>query len=262
MTSTRTLRIGTDDNLRKLEEYMRKASIHDFDIFIPQGFKFAGRLGRSLSLAQLVATRANRESKFSIYTKLELEDTHSHERFVRKLHGLAAVYFSDSVFAGDGKTDIRRTLLEAAANRIRAMRLRNYDQTSAGRQIELIFINHAKQEFHDTLYSKTPKFEDLMDKERHGKCIASAFDLNGFLRKAIHILKPTKRDFLRIKPLLDDVNMPLGSLLHESFQNTAEHAYLGANGRIPNKGLRCVSVAIHQTEQQELQPKFDGHNKG
>lgn len=235
---------------------MRSALQREVTLVVPSKISYAGSLGRSISFAQLIATWAKSSSERCARTRLRADGHDLHQSFVSRFHGLAAAYYANRITASDEKTDIRQELLKAAAPRIRAMSARRYGEVARGSTVEIVFVNHARHEFHPVAYVRTPTHAEIMESGLHGELIVSPREMNAFLIKTMQALNFIKADVERMSPLVEqaDGDGPLGRLLHETFRNTADHAYLDGDRRIPRQGLRCILVAFHHSEEAELQP--------
>lgn len=255
MNRSRTVVVRSRDGVSEFEHQMRNVQRGEVAMRIPASIRDAGSLGRSVSFAQLIATWAERSSRLSIRTKIAADRPDSHERFVSRLHGLAGAYFADCIFAADGKTDIRRALLKAASPRILAMSHRRFDKAARGQLAELVFVHNARHQFHSVAYRRRPDIADLKDPQLHGELIVSPHEMNAFLINVLKKLNLSRQDSAPIESLLRDPGIPLGHLLHETFRNTAEHAYLDPKGRIPSKGLRCILVALRPAHLSDLQAR-------
>ena len=203
----------------------------------------------------MIATWSSACSERHIRTTLPATGHDNIQRFVSRLHGVAAAYYADRITANDGQTDLRQRLLEAAAPRIHAMSNRQFAAAAKGPLTEFIFFHHARHQFHSAAYRHKPRPPDLMDPQRHGELIVSPREMNALVSNVLRAQHLPRADFARIEPLLDRRELPLGSLLHETFRNTAEHAYLDLNGRIPERGLRCILIAARRANPDELRPK-------
>ena len=227
-------------------------------IEIPRSISYGGALGVSVSFAQLISTWASSSSSRygeQILTTLPSNDNDAHERFVSRLHGLTAAYYACSVTGQDKKIDLRRKLLKAAAPRISAMSRREFSRVSKGRMAELIFVHGAQHQFHSAVYSRVPEQADLMDPQLHGELIVSPREMSAMVEKILKELKLRERDMVRLIPFLENKDYPIGQLLHETFRNTAEHAYLDLDGRIPQKGIRTILIAYQELEPDHLRPE-------
>ena len=241
--------------MREFEQHILTAQQYDnATLLVPKSISHGGNLGRSVAFAQLIATWANTCTNPHIRTPLPIDDPQMLERFVSRLYGLTAAYYADQIVAKDGKTNLRKALLEAAKPRVEAMSERRFNRVAKGRLTELIFLNRARKQFHSATYRGQPFVADLKDPQRHGNLIVRAREMNALIRNILKAQNLIQPDFDRLKPLLDRENFPLGHLLHETFQNTAEHAYLDSSGRIPAKGVRCLLIAPWYCQPDSLQP--------
>ena len=252
MNQPLTLSVRQRDGVPEHDQYMLAAQRGNPALKIPRSISHAGALGRSMSFAQLIATWASASSERRILTSLPADGRDDLGKFVSRVHGLAAAYYADRITAEDGKTNLRQLLLEAAMPRIRAMGDRKFTEVARGPLTEFVFVHRAQRQFHSAAYSHEPTQADLMDPQRHGKLIVPPHEMNALVRNALEEqLRP--KDLERIAPLLD--SRLLGDVLHETFRNTAEHAYLDLDGRIPPKGLRCILIAARHTRPDELHPR-------
>ena len=222
---------------------------------VPRSISHAGSLGRSVSFVQLIATLANCSTNLQVRTTLSVNSHDDHQSFVSRLHGLAAAYYADRITAKDGTTNLRRALLNAATPRILAMNRRQFDKSAKGLLTELVFVHKARYEFHPSAYKRKPAIAEIMDPELHGKLIVSRGEMNALIVKVLNTLNLREGDFFRLRPVFDRPTGPFGQVLHETFRNTAEHAYLEPDGQIPQKGIRCILIALHRISQAELQPQ-------
>ena len=255
MQKHRTLVIRRGDGVPEFEQYMRKAQQGEVSLRIPNTMTTDASMGRSVSLTQLIATWAASSKLRHIATYLRADEKGDHEKFVSRLHGLAAAYYANRVTPRDRIQDIRQLLLQAAVPRIHAMSKRQFERAGKGTRAELIFVHGARRQFHSAVYKRPPTFAQLMDSQLHGELVVSGLQMNALLRNILRALKLPLRDFERIQPLLDSRDAPLGNLVHETFRNTAEHAYLDTHGRVPLRGLRCILVATRHTDPSELRPE-------
>ena len=255
MNQDQTLAVRERDGVIDYDRHMQMAKRGQIVLRLPRKIGYAGALGRSVSLVQLIATWANANSERSIRTTLAIDDQDNIERFSSRLHGLAAAYYAKQITGVDGQTDLRRALLDAATPRFRAMSERQYANTAKGRLTQLIFLHRAKRQFHSAVYLREPTPPDIMDPQSHGKRVVSAREMNELLFNALRAHRLPPRDLKRIAPLLNSRGTPLGTLLHETFRNTAEHAYLDIEGRVPARGLRCILIAARNVHPDKLHPQ-------
>ncbi|MDE0711050.1 MAG: hypothetical protein OXH60_02835 [Rhodospirillales bacterium] len=133
------------------------------------------------------------------------------------------------------------------------MNKRQFAQTAKGPTAELVFVIGARNEFHSAAYREKPTLAQLMDSEQHGNLIVSANEMNALISNILVKLKVPSLDLDRLSPLLGRETVSLGDLLHETFRNTAEHAYLDLDDRIPKEGLRCILIAIRNMQPGQIQ---------
>ena len=255
MPKPRTLVLKRADGVRQFEQYLREIQLRKTVLRLPNTISAEAGLGRSVSLTQLIATWAECSTSPLALTYLQPNDQAAHEDFVSRLHGLAAAYYAQEVLAIDQTTDIRRSLLRTAVPRIHAMSTRQFQRAGKGTRAELLFVHGARRQFHSAIYRHTPTFAERMDPQLHGRSVVSARQMNALLHNILRALNLPGKDFARIAPLLEPREVPLGTLLHEAFRNTAEHAYLDTQGRLPSRGLRCILIATRHAHPSELDPE-------
>ncbi len=233
------IQITRDTGPAEIETFLASGRLAKECVKIPNSLTNSGALGVSLAVTQLLLTWARRNEDPVLRTNLNAGDDEEYKAFTGGAHGLAAAFFADRAEATDG-SDIRRPLLESARERIRAMHESNLSNTARGSIIEFILVQGAKAEFHGALYSKAPSAAELLDREKHGHLVQSPTAMNALLSSCAKSLSLESK----LKGLLEQRNAPLGQLLHESFRNTAEHAYYPANGGrfLPN--FRCVRIGM------------------
>lgn len=261
MTEARSLRVRPNDGIREYEQHMEAARRDNVQLQLTQSIiSHAGALGRSISFAQLIATWADacteREQQRRIRTTLPAKDADKAQDFVSRLHGLTATYYADRITAKDGRTDLKQELLKAAKPRIEAMSNQDFSKTArGGRLTEFVFVHRARHQFHSVAYRRRPATAEIMDPQCHGELIVSPREMNALVGSVLEAQKLVRMDLKRIEPLFNERELPLGALLHETFRNTAEHAYLDLRGAIPSKGLRCILITVQQAEPDELYPE-------
>lgn len=248
-----TIWIRQKDGVAEYEHHLRGIQQDESILRLPSTISAAGALGRSISFAQFIATWASHSIDGCAWTTLPANDIDRHIEYVSRFHGLATAYYAKQILSSDKTANLRQPLLEAAAPRIINMSKRNYSLTAKGPLVELIFVNRAQAQFHLAMYIRKPEIDELMDPQLHGKLVVSTREMNALFASMLSDLAIRPRDATRIAPLFQYSNGPIGHLLHETFRNTAEHAYLDENGKIPKQGLRCVLIAIRRMESKNLQ---------
>ena len=244
-----SLLIERSSNLADFEDLLKSRDFGSKPLLLPNSIKEAGSLGCSLGLTQLLLTWIRKSKNPTIYTFLEESNSEKQAKFVGRVHGLAAAYFADSVKAEKGEGgELRRKLLEAASPRIRAMNRGDLGGSGKGTEIELIFIEGARHDFHGSLYSKAPTPSEIADSEKHGHLIRPRVELNRYLERCFKHLEIESK----LRAQLDADDLPFGSFLAEAFRNTAEHAYNEPAGGRLRRNLRCVRIARTQTTRERI----------
>ncbi len=233
------IQVTRDTGPAEIETLLASGRLETQGVRIPNSLKHAGALGVSLALTQLLLTWSRRNGERILRTYLEPGDRNAYKTFTGRVHGLAAAYFADRVEATDG-TDIRRPLLESARERFRAMHTSDVSNTARGSEIEFIFVQGAKSEFHGALYSKAPSAAELADREAHGHLVESPTGMNALIANCAKALSLEGK----LGRIIGAKNAPLGQLLHEAFRNTAEHAYYSSTGDPLLPNLRCVRIGL------------------
>ena len=253
------LDIRRKDELHDFERYLTLENIDTRILRLPTNIREGGSLGGAAALTQLVNTWQNQSTSCILQTYLKPDAESSHEKFIFGLPSLAATYYAHQVFGLDTSDNIRQKLLAAAKPRVQAMANRRLRETSKGQKVEFLFFVGAKNEFHNTFYTRQPESSDLGDRQRHGQLISSPAEMNLLLEDCLKAIGARKRnkqwDILR--KYLTMSNKPLGTAVHEIFRNTAEHGYLDVHAVKPSKGLRCFLLGLYQVSRDHLaEPKL------
>ena len=244
------LTIKKSSTIADFERYLGLPDLGKYSLAVPNAIKEAGALGCSLAFAQFLLTWSRTSSNPEIRTFLRSDDEDAHKRFVQRVDGFTAAYLSNSLSAaGNARKNLRNRLLVAARERIVAMHKADLGSTSRGTEIELIFVEGARNEFHGSLYSKAPNSAELADREAHGRLVRTKEDLNHFLHGCFRLQQADKA----LKKHLLRTDLPFGSLLAESFRNTAEHAYTQPDGTKLERNMRCVRIARTPTSRNWIQ---------
>lgn len=261
------LLIRKRDSLRTFEDYLELQDLHRLNLIIPNDLAEGGSIGRSIALSQLILTWSRKSQCSHINTFLTDTDRSGLEDFVGRCHGLAAAYFSKSIYPHNKNRNIRTDLLTAAKSRITAMQTSTLHQTSRGRQIEFVFIQGAKREFHNTFYRRTPRHPgEIFERETHGSLIRSPLELNHFLKRCQEYLNiaPDSRRIAQTHSIDQagfETPYPIATLIHEAFRNTAEHAYLRPDGMSYSKNFRCFLIAVRTVGRESFKTStISSHN--
>jgi hypothetical protein len=233
--------IPKDSTLADFERYMGLNDLGERTLVLPANILTnAGSLGTSLSYAQFILTWARRAGSPVVKIDLAEDDQENFHRLVQRAHGLGVAYYSGQVLSNRGLgADIRHSLLKAAAPRIRAMHQGELLETARGSEIEMVFIEGARNEFHGSLYSKAPTISEIADNEKHGELIRPRMEANRFIEGCLKTLSLNRK----LSQYVRSNKTPFGSLLCEAFRNTAEHGYRNADGSKLKGNMRCVRIA-------------------
>jgi len=250
------LAIRRDDGMAEFERHLLRPDLSRQSLALPANIRGGGTLGRSVGLTQFVTTWAQRSDSPSVKIYIRA-GPQTYPNFVDHLHGFAAAYFSDRVVPTGLDTDIRMDLMRSCRPRIAAMSSGDLGHTAKGRKVEFILAHGARNQFHHFLYKRIPTRAHLLDRQCHGQLVGDPRAMANLLRRSVHQYRVTGT--AKFRSLISKLNRndnPLGQLLHESFRNTAEHAYLDVNGMIPARGLRSVTIAINQIERRDFRPSI------
>ena len=259
------LAIGRQDGMADFERHLQQPDIGGRALALPINIRGGGSLGRSVGLAQLVVTWAQRSDSPEV--KMYAKAGGRYPKFIEQLYGFAATYFADSVTTRGDDANIRTDLMLKCRPRIKAMHDGVLKKTAEGRKVEFILAHGARNQFHPALYKRTPTRTDLLDRQRHGELVNDPLKMADLLRRCVdqYRISPS-RERARLRHLLDldDLLGPddlfgrddnaLGHLLYESFRNTAEHAYLDVDGQIPSRGMRSVTISVQQVDRHDFVP--------
>jgi len=232
------------------EALLRSPDLGQTSLLLPHSLNEEASLGISLAFTQFLLTWSRQCETPIVRSFLRLGDETKFERFVQRVGGFAAAYYSKRVLPFDNnELNLRRALLLAAKPRFEAMYRGNLTRTCRHSEIEFIFLEDAELEFHGAMYSKAPSPVEIADREAHGRLIRSKRELNRFLERAFTVLEVHEK----FRKQLMRVDLPFGSLLAEAFKNTAEHGYLQAGGERLSRNMRCVRVARSQTRREWME---------
>ncbi|WP_397380785.1 ATP-binding protein [Prosthecobacter sp.] len=242
---TNDLHIKRSDGLDVLDSYLKNPATYSKSLVIPNDLSLAGGIGVSVSFCQFLLTWARKSNQRII--KTFLDDGESQEAFASRVHGLCASYFSFRLLSKENK-DIRQSVLVAARPRIEAMSRGDLVKTARGREIELIFIENAINEFHGSVYTRAPNEFEKNDRELHSSLVRSYREINRFLELCF--------EELNIKNLVEKhiarTDYIFGRLLSEVFHNTIEHAYSEVDGTKLDKNLRCIKVSAQAIDRDKI----------
>jgi hypothetical protein len=248
------LQIKRSDGLEEFEAYLGKPSTFQKTLLLPNDLDEGGGVGTSVAYCQFLLTWARRAKSQDIKTYLKAGDDAAFEKFTERLHGLSAAYFSERLIAHTDKgqgDDIRLPVLRAAKPRFEAMSRGELQESGRGREIEFIFVQDARNQFHGSVYSKVPTPTELMDRQKHGELIRSHRELNRLLELCFEHINVTQYLDKQIRR----TDFVFGALLSELFRNTAEHGFLDIHGGRLKLNLRCIRVAATLIARDKLAHK-------
>lgn len=249
------LQIKRSDGLAEFEIYLGKLSTFQKSLLVPNDLDEGGGLGTSVAYCQFLLTWARKSKSRDIKTYLDADDDDGIEKFTKRVHGLSAAYFSERLFTRSNKgqsDDIRMAVLRSAKPRLEAMSRGDLQESGRGPEVEFIFIQDARNQFHGSVYSKVPSPIELMDRVKHGELIRSHRELNRLLELCFEHLH-VARD---IQQLVSSDDFLFGALLSELFRNTAEHGFLDIHGGRLKQNLRCIRVATTLIGRDKLAQKL------
>jgi hypothetical protein len=248
------LQIKRSDGLAEFEAYLSKPSTFQKALLLPKDIGEGGGLGNSVAYCQFLLTWARKSKLQDIKTYLEADDFEAFETFTARVHGLSAAYFSKRLLAYSNKgegDEIRIPVLRAAKPRLEAMSRGDFQESGRGPEVEFIFIQDAPNQFHGSVYTKTPTPTELMDRVKHGELIRSHRELNRLLELCFDHLHVSRE----IQKLVSSCDSVFGALLSELFRNTAEHGSLDIHGGRLKENLRCIRVATTLINREKLAQK-------
>lgn len=248
------LQIKRSDGAEEFEEYLSSQTTFEKPLLLPNDLDEGGALGNSVAYCQFLLTWARRATQPTIKTFLRPGEKASYAKFTERAHGLCAAYVSDRLLAheaGAWNDDIRLSVLQSARPRIEAMSRGDFDNLGRGSEVEFIFVQDAKNQFHGSVYSKAPTPTELMDRQKHGELIRNYRELNRLLElcfEKLNVSQPLERQIKR-------TDYVFGSLLSEVFRNTAEHGFLDIHGGRLKLNFRCIRVATALIARESLAKK-------
>ena len=246
------LEIKRKDSIAQFERCLSDSDLSRYALRLPNTIYEGGSMGRATALAQLIATWASGSDEAIVarYAK----SAERLDEFISSLHGFSGVYFCDKFFESTTEHDLRRDALTQAEPRIVAMHQRDYDKVRKGRRIELLSVLGAKHEFLPAFYRRKPVVSDLIWPENHGKLIVSDREMDGLFRECMEYMSPYRRSRGVVNRLF--TSNAVGTLLHEAFRNTAEHAYEPPPSSRRRRGIRGLLIQNSQVLRTSFSRNF------
>lgn len=198
---------------------------------LPHALRYGGAVGVPASLMQFVAkwSRGIESPALRLYGNV---DSKSVEALTQEPHGLASVYFSESIEVSGGAPLTTREALSHAVPRIDAMQTSRFRDTMHGRGVFLGCFARAKNEYLLPFYSR-PKHGALRSRDE-------------FIQLTSRIISACAPSAEKLFKDNDAALDSIGTLLYELFKNTDEHATTDENGHAYSKNLRAVMAKFVQ----------------
>jgi hypothetical protein len=222
-----------DANVAALEEFVREIRQYP-----GQDLKLAIHTSRSAAFSfggvsvQAIATWARlHEGARRIHVPPSFaNDSATRDRFASVLHGMAALYFCDSIVSGSQEVK-RFTALSSVTPRVAAMESFDLANILRGRSTALCCFEGAKAEFLPALYEKPRRGS------KEQTSVRSIADLRSVLLALIDACAPGMGS--RLSEGQAEV---LGNLVHQLFKNADVHTVTDASGKLSTTGIRGVQV--------------------
>lgn len=256
----KTLLIRRKDDAAQFEDYLSDPQTYKCRLKIPNSLTGAGSLGTSVAYCQFLLTWARNTESRVISTFLDSTSKNQLNKFVSRVDGLLAAYISEQLLSEETESkdviDLRHKALKSASDRIKAMAENNLSEMGKGQEAELIFVQHAKNEFHNAFYRTLPNVACLRDGQKHKELIREPSELLHFLERIFKHFKVYKEPFTNPQNATLHKNKKLlAELLYELFCNTAEHAYFDSEKKKLKHNLRCIRIASPEVTPEALANK-------
>ena len=209
-----------------LDEFLASLPGEDRPLWMPVKLELGGGIGAAAQAVQAIATWAQAsEAKLLQLSPQYGASADTRDRFATSLPGMAALYFANSVEAGQFKQS-RYDALRLVAPQVNAMDTGNFRETVRGPGAALVCFAGAKTEFLNPLYVR-----DEPD------AVRGTTDFRLLLSR---LLKSTGSG---LSERMSETQLDLlGSLVHQLFLNTDQHGAYDASGRRYSSGVRGVAV--------------------
>ena len=196
---------------------------------MPVKLELGGGLGGAVQAAQTVAMWSRLAEGLCPVALAPsfAEQAVTRERFASTLQGMAGLYFSSSVTAGQ-QTMSRYDALEAVAPRVKAMQEGDFRNTLRGIGVALVCFAGAKSEFLNPLYSRPANGN-----------VRGPADFRVLLPRILSHLSSGL-----IERLTDGQVELLSALVYQLFLNTDEHASTDIHGRTYERSFRGITARL------------------
>lgn len=217
---------GLEDFISEIKQYPGQ------DLKFPIHTSRGGGFGFSGTCLQAIATWAHgHEGSKSVHLPPHFGvDDDTRDRFASTLHGMAALYFCDTVKSA--KVQLKRSeALSAVIPRVQAMLSMDFRNTIRGRGVALCCFEGADAEFLPALY-RTP-----LRGSQDNTTVRSNADLKRIIIDLLDVCVPgisTK--------ISDRQKEVLANLVHQLFKNADVHTATDASGVISTSGMRGIQI--------------------
>lgn len=212
-----------------LEQFMAGAAPQrDACLNMPIDLEYGGALGGSALAMQAIATWSNTCSSRVIVLPPEFHrNEHTKDKFASTLHGMAALYFCDSILSDDTRIS-RRDALFRVSPRVKAMDAGDLKNTMRGAGVALVCFAGASKEFVSPLYER-----------RCPGGVRSAEGFESLFERILESVGVRPESTIRLK----GAGM-LAGLVHQLVLNADEHGSLDVDGSRSRLGIRGVTVKL------------------
>ena len=213
---------------------------------IPATLKFSGGLGVEVNLIQIIIT-CFRLSKSNIlhtyYNNSSNDDDKTYlENFNARLFGISALTMANQIVDSQNNILKKKFSLEPAIPYIQAMDKSDYQNTTKGKEVNLVSISGVKKEYISSLYNFGNK-NNLKSSLELRTEIEQIFNfLVGFT------LKKTTIKSKVTDTILDNISL----LVHELFKNTDEHAKTNFKGDEYSRTINGIKFSFPEYDKERV----------
>lgn len=210
------------------------------DLSLPASLYLMGGLGSSTQAVQAIAQLS---TKSRLNVKISEEDS-AESKLSESLHGMAAIYFADTLTKGHMKFQ-RSDSLKDLVPRVLAMRSQNHGATKSNKIATLCCFSGAKMEFLPAVYSNNHHFS-----------VRPPSELSIAFRRMLDSIGSNA-----LKSMTDGAEEYINILLHELFSNADEHGSFDVNGDNMRRGVRGIHMQITSMENAQDIARDAGDDK-
>lgn len=233
------LTIPRDLTIQKLNELTAKIySTPNIAIRVGgKGIKFGGSLGLEAHLIQLLATWSRRSSTTVVRTYISKNNVEKgFADLCQSFSGMACLALSDAIYLDDGITPVSKSYaFESAKRSVDCLKSFNFAEAFKGRRL---FFPCLKPSLNNGFIS--PLYD--------GEKVSSEGEFKYIMQEAlISLLRENQ-----VKSLGKKFFINVGSVVHELFKNTHEHAQKDENGNYLAKSVRGISLAVNHYSKRDI----------